>query len=62
MPEPPKKSRDQEGLTIVAHWSIGPRTPALDRLWRLILADAIPENRKSKIDQNGYHSEAQERD
>ncbi len=27
------------GLDIHAEWSTGPRTPAWDRLWRIILSD-----------------------
>jgi len=43
--EPSTKRRsgaEDVGMAVRADWSPGPRTPAWDRLWRIILSDLGP--------------------
>jgi hypothetical protein len=44
----PGKSRD-----ISTAWTGGPRTPAWDRLWRIILSDLDPEPVRPDTQQRG---------
>jgi hypothetical protein len=49
--------RSTQPLAISSEWHSGPRTPAWDRLWRIILSDSDPEPVRPDAQQRGRGDE-----